>query len=100
MNYLTLEMIKKQCRIEPLFTEDDVLLEALGDGAESFLEDYLDTPLDEVAADNNGELPHSLYCALLIMVSYLYENDGSGDNRDVPNSFFVLTRLYKKYPIA
>lgn len=100
MNYLTLQMIKKQCRIDDTFTEDDILLESIGDGAEAFLADFLDTPLDDIAAENAGELPKSLYMALLILSSYMYDNDGSGDNHEIPQAFFVLTQLYKKYSVA
>lgn len=100
MNYLTLEDIKQQLRINELYAEDDTLLEGLGDAAESYLSDYLDTNLDVIAAQNSGELPQSLYRAMLILVSYLYDNDGSGETREIPKAFYMLTCLYKKYPIA
>lgn len=97
MNYINLEDIKRQCRIEPDFDEDDNILEVYGDAAEAFLSDYLDEELDTIAAQNSGELPKSLYQALLILVDYFYDNSGSGDTRDIPNVFFILSRLYKKY---
>lgn len=97
MTYLTLEEIHKQLRLEPDFTEDNDLLEGLGDASESFLADYLDTALDDITAENSGTLPYSLHQALLILVSYFYDNDGSGEQRDLPRAFFILTSLYKKY---
>lgn len=100
MNYLNLTDIKQQVRYDQNFIEDDDLLESLGDGAENYLENYLDEPLDTIAAENGGELPPALYRALLIMVSYLLDNDGSGDNKDVPQAFFVLTLPFKNYSIV
>ena len=100
MTYLTIEAIKQQLRIDVNFTLDDVLLESLGDGAENFLEAHLNIALDDVCADNSGYLPDALYRALLILVSYLYDNDGSGENKEIPNAFWVLCAPYKKYSIA
>ncbi len=100
MNYLTLEDIKQQCRIEADFHEDDALLESLGDGAESFLEAHLNESLDNIVADNGGELPVALYRAMMLMVDYLYDNPGSGDNKEVPNAIFILSAPFKKYAIG
>ena len=100
MTYLTIEAIKQQLRIDANFTLDDVLLESLGDGAENFLEAHLNIALDDVCAENSGYLPDALYRALLILVSYLYDNDGSGENKEIPNAFWVLCAPYKKYSIA
>lgn len=100
MNYLTIEDIHRQLRIEPEFTEDDVLLESIGDGAEDFLQDFLDTPLDDICAQNGGQLPKSLHCALLLFVDWCYDNSGGGENREIPEAFFLLSRLYKKYSVA
>ena len=100
MNYLNLDIIKKQLRIEEDFDEDDTLLESIGDGAESFLEAHLNESLDNIAADNGGDLPYALFTTLLLLVSYLYDNDGSGDNKEVPNAFFILAAPFKKYAIA
>lgn len=100
MTYLTIDAIKQQLRIDENFTLDDVLLESLGDGAENFLEAHLNIALDDVCADNSGYLPDALYRALLILVSYLYDNDGSGENKEIPNAFWVLCAPYKKYSIA
>lgn len=97
MTYLTIEDIRKQLRLEDDFTEDDAILEVYGDAAEAFLSDYLDTELDTIASANGGDLPKSLYLALLILVSYVYDNDGSGEQREVPKAFFVFSSLYKQY---
>lgn len=100
MNYLDLKQIKQQCRIDSWFTDDDEMLESIGDGAESFLENYLDTPLDDITAENGGELPKTLERALLMLCDYLYDASGSGDTKEIPKSFFMLALPYKKYSVA
>lgn len=100
MTYLTIDAIKQQLRIDANFTLDDVLLESLGDSAEEFLEAHLNIALDDVCADNSGYLPKSLYQALLMFVDYSYDNSGSGENKEIPNAFWVLCAPYKKYSIA
>ena len=54
MNYLDLNIIKKQCRIDADFTEDDELLSLYGDSAEDFLSQHLNCALDDIAAENGG----------------------------------------------
>ena len=100
MRYLDLDIIKKQLRMDSSFTDDDAILEVYGDSAESFLESYLDTNLDVIAAQNSGELPKELINAMLMFVDYMYDNSGSGETRDIPKAFFMLACLYKKYPVA
>ena len=100
MVYLTIEEIHQQLRMDPsISTEDDQLLTALGDSAENFLENHLDRLLDDVTAENGGELPSALHQALLLLVDYLYDNSGSGENREIPNSFWILSQPFKKYSI-
>lgn len=99
MNYLTIELIKKQLRLEDDFTEDNTLLEALGEAAEDYVQSHLNMQLDEIAADNSGELPKAINQAMLILVSYFYDNDGSGDNKEIPNAFYMLLAPYKKYAV-
>lgn len=100
MQYITLAQIKQQLRIDSLFADDDTLLNDLGDSAESFLQGHLNCSLDDIAAENSGTLPEALTRALLMLVSYLYDNDGSGDNRELPNSFWILCKPWQTYTIA
>ena len=100
MTYITLEEIKKQCRIDDWFEEDNDMLEDIGDGAESFLANYLDTELDDITAENSGELPATLKRALLMLCDYLYDNSGSGETREIPKAFFMLALPYKKYSVV
>ena len=100
MQYLDLVAIKQQLRIDPDFTTDDALLESLGDGAEDFLQSHLNCQLDDIVANNSGYLPAALNNALLMLVSYLYDNDGAGEMKEIPNAFWVLCAPYKTYSIA
>lgn len=100
MQYITLEDIHKQLRLEDGFTEDDTLLEGYGDSAEDLLQSHLNQALDDVVAENGGEFPKALWAALLMLVDYLYDNAGSGESRDIPNAFWILCKPYQKYTIA
>ena len=100
MKYITLEDIHRQLRLEPDFTEDDDLLEGLGDADESFMEAHLNRALDDVAADNSGELPKALWQALLMMVDYSYDESGSGESRPVPDAYWILCKPWQNYTIV
>lgn len=99
MNYLTLEDIHRQLRLEPDFTEDDELLEIYGDSAENFIEQHLNRALDDIAAENGGELPKNVINSMLMFVDYMYDNSGSGDVKEIPNSIWILLTPLKKYTI-
>lgn len=96
MQYITLEEIKQQLRIDDLFADDDNLLIGLGDAAESFMQAHLGFALDDLAAENGGNLPDALKRALLLFVSYEYDNDGSGETRDIPQSFWIMCKPWQK----
>jgi hypothetical protein len=100
MNYLTIEEIHKQLRLDPEFTEDDEILNIYGDAAESFLEAHLNCSLDDIAAENSGQLPTALKQALLMLVDYSYDSSGSGDVKDIPQPFWILVNPWKVYSIA
>lgn len=100
MIYLDLEEIKKQCIIDEDFIEDDAYLESLGDVAERLVNDHVDGQLDDIVADNSGELPATLKHSMLMIVDYLYDYRGSNENKDVPEAFFVMCKPYIKYNIG
>ena len=100
MNYLTLEELKKQLIIEADFTEDDAYIASLGNVAEQMVNDHLNGLLNEVVADNNNEIPATLKHAMLMIADYLYDYRGSGDERTVPDAYFVLCKPYINYYIG
>lgn len=100
MRYLTLEDIKQQLRMDLGFTDDDALLETYGDAAEDFVEQHLNRALDDICADNSGELPKNIKAALLMLVDYLYDHSGGGQNEDIPNAFWILMKTKQKYAVC
>ena len=78
MRFLTLDLIKNQCRIELDFTEDDDYLKHLGEVSELAVENDLNRTLYVT------EIPESDPCgllvnvrhkqAMLLMIGNLYEN--------------------------
>lgn len=99
MNYLTLEDIKQQCVIDSDFHDDDVLLESMGDAAEDYVEQLVNEQLDDIAAKNSGELPKSLYHAMLIFVDYLYSSQRGSSNTEhvVPEVINTIVKLYRSF---
>lgn len=99
MNYLTVDEIKKQCNIEPIFTEDDTYLELLGDAAEQWVEAQLNVQLDDLTAEFSGELPTPVKLAMLLFCSFMYDHRGT-DDPDLPPALFALLQMYRTYSIA
>jgi len=96
MRYLTLEDIKRQLVINEDFTDDDALLESLGDTAEEIVEQQIDCDLDVVVENNNNQLPAPLRHAMKMLVEYFYDNRGS-DDTVIPESVFYMQKLYRNY---
>ena len=46
------------------------------------------------------KLPKSLVNALLIYVDFMYDNTGSGENREIPQAYWILTNPWKTYALA
>ena len=96
MNYLTLEDIKRQIVMDLDYNEEDELLVSLGDAAEQLVEKQIDVKLYDIAGENDGELPAPLLQSMKLIVEYLYDNRGSGEN-DIPPAFFYICQLYRNY---
>lgn len=96
MKYLTLAQIKKQCVIDADFTDDDEYLEALGDTCEQTVERQVNCKLEDLIAENDGELPMPLVHAMKMLVEYLYSNRG-GEDIQIPESFYYLCHLFRNY---
>lgn len=96
MNYLNLEMIKKQCIIDTDFTDDDKYLEMLGSVAEQLVEEQINESINTVATNNGGTVPEPLLQAMLMIVEYLYNNRGS-EQTDIPPVVMYLCKLYRNF---
>lgn len=99
MEYLTLDLIKKQCIIDACFIDDDSYLEHLGTVAEQMIEQEVDMPLEEIAANNDGELPMPLMHAALMYVDYLYgaERGSSTQEIQIPPAIIRFCQMYRRF---
>ena len=100
MEYLTLEECKQQLIIDSSFNEDDSYIISLATVAEELVNEHVDGQLATIVAEHEGVLPAPLHHAMLMVVDYLYDYRGSGEQRDVPEAFFVLCKTYINYNIG
>lgn len=68
MQYLQLYQIKKHLNIDEDFHLDDEYLVDLSVVAQAVIQKHIDNNLDELCADNNGELPSPLMHAMLLFI--------------------------------
>ena len=98
MKWLTLELIKQQCRIEQDFTEEDSLLEMYGESAEEVLLNHLRRSYEDII-EEYGKTPAPLVHAslMLVDVSYQHRSPVSPQNMSrVPYSFDILVKPYMR----
>lgn len=79
MNFLTIDKIKQQCRIDPDDHDEDVLLEAYGEAAEEMVHNTTHQSIEQIY-DEYGEVPHSLEVAALMFAADLFKNRESTSN--------------------
>lgn len=106
MSLLTLEEIKQQCRVELDFTEDDTLLTAIGLAAQTRTETRINRKLYAEAppeTDPDGlMLPDDVKQAMLMLVSYWYENRVAANDfeqSEAPLAYNWLVDPYRYIPL-
>ncbi len=106
MQFLTLEQIKNQLRIEPEDIEEDQELMFFGSVAEAAVKNHLNRNLyvDQVPDDDSTGLvvTDSITMAMLLMVGQLYENREATSERtikEVPLAYSYLLNSYRIIPI-
>jgi len=72
MQWLTLELIKKQSRIENDYEND--LLTLYGEAAEETILDYVDLTYEEIVENNGGKFPRRLVLASLMLTDCSYKH--------------------------
>ena len=86
MQFLTLDQIKQQLRIELDNTDEDSYLELIGSAAEASVESYLNRNLyaDDVPDDDSNGLviKTHIQMAMLLMVGQLHENRGDDESQE------------------
>ena len=98
LRYLTLSDIKKQVVVDDWFNDDNDFLVSIGEASEDYIEQLVNKTLEEIEAER-GELPKSLYHAMLIYVDYLYSTarGSSGNDNEVPEAINTMVKLYRNF---
>ena len=100
LQFLTLEEIKEQARIEAGFTEGDNYLMLLGKAAEKKVFNDLQHTYDEIVeGEKDNTFPEPLILAGLMLTSYWYKNRESNPDKptyDNPQGYFSLITEYRK----
>ena len=94
MQWLTLELIKKQSRIENDYEND--LLTLYGEAAEETILDYVDLSYDEIMENNGRKFPSSLVLASLMLTdcSYKYRTFATPSHLENQGAFDRLVKPY------
>lgn len=96
--YLTLDEIKRQLNIDLDYDGDDEILTLMGESAEDIVSNLIDTPLDELAAEN-GELPAGVRHALRMLIDWEYsqQRGSSSESIDIPTAIYTILKLYRHF---
>ena len=73
LKWLTLEAMKRQCRIEPDFTDEDEWLEATGEAEEETMLNILNRSYEDLI-ETYGKVPKPIVQATLELVDKSYQN--------------------------
>jgi uncharacterized phage protein (predicted DNA packaging) len=98
--FIQLYQIKKHLNIDEDFHLDDEYLVDLSIVAEQVVQKHIDNNLDELCAENDGELPSPLMHAMLLLIGNFYANRESvafASSSEIPLSYSYLLDLYKNY---
>jgi len=96
LEFLTMDDIKAQARVEPEFTDDDDYLKLLGRAAERKVFNDTQRTYDEIVA-KWGEWPEDLTLAALMLVSHWYKNRESTTNQSMSVVPYGYEGLYMEY---
>lgn len=98
MKWLTLQKIKKQCRIDDINTSEDDLLEMYGESAEATVLNLLSRSYEDVM-ESYGAVPMPIIHASLMLcdISYQHRSAVSPQNMSlVPYTFDLLLKPYMR----
>lgn len=94
MKFLTLELIKKQLRIDGVIEDD--LLDLYGEAAEETLLNHVGATYEELI-ETTGEMPKALEQAALMLVDVSYQHRSPISSQSisiVPYTFDILVKPY------
>jgi hypothetical protein len=98
---ITIEQLKRQLRIEPDYTDDDVLLQYLLDTAEISVENFLGA--NALSGYTSNDIPTPVLQATIMLAGHWYLNPNMvafGLGTEVPYSFQFLLNPYKQIVIV
>ena len=98
MKWLTLQKIKKQCRIDDINTSEDDLLEMYGESAEATVLNLLSRSYEDVM-ESYGAVPMPIIHASLMLcdISYQHRSAVSPQNMSlVPYTIDLLLKPYMR----
>ena len=98
MKWLTLQMIKQQCRIEPDFTLEDDLLTGYGTSAENTILNHLNRTYYDLL-EQYGAVPQDIINASMMLVDVWYQHRSPVEALSlsiVPYTFDILIKPYMK----
>ena len=98
MKWLTLQMIKQQCRIEPDFTLEDDLLTGYGTSAENTILNHLNRTYFDLL-EQYGAVPQDIINASMMLVDVWYQHRSPIEALSlsiVPYTFDLLIKPYMK----
>lgn len=99
MNWLTLDRIKAQCRIEQDFTMEDELLEDYGETAEEVVLNYCARTVEDFI-ETYGRIPAPVRQASLLLVNHWYEHHSPAESLNLSSvpygNIDVMLKPYMK----
>lgn len=99
MAVITLAQAKRHLNIETGFTEDDTYITDLINVAEATVASHICKTFEELAEENEGNLPTPVLHACLLYLGNLYQNReivGSKTSA-LPFNYDYLINLYRRY---
>lgn len=105
---LTLEQIKLNLKLEVDYTEEDELLEMIGEDVQDRTETYLNRTLYKTAADIPDTDPDGLALkgdirrGMLLLITHYYENRGASsevEHTEMPFGYVQLVGPYRFIPL-
>jgi len=96
MEFLSIEEIKAQCRIDSADTSEDELLETFGASAECTICNMINRSMEEIV-DTYSELPPPLRQAMLILAADGYKNREATTQNAVNNIPYGVQNLISHY---
>lgn len=99
--YVTLNEAKKHLLVDDSFKDDDLYILQLIQVAEDSVQQHLDIALSDLEKEG-GELPPSIYQAILLMIGNLYQNREPvtfGQVNKIPYTLEYLINLYRNFSV-